>query len=124
MNSKIQQLTESIYNEGVQKAREDADAIIKEAKEKAASIERDARKKADQLMKETKEKSQELKTQVDSEIKMSLNHYGLWISHCLNGMMKQKGSLLCTIHLHRQKLKILNCWILIREKCGQMLMTW
>jgi V/A-type H+/Na+-transporting ATPase subunit E len=73
MNSKIQQLTESIYNEGVQKAREDADAIIKEAKDKAASIEKDARQKADRLMKETEEKSQELKTQVDSEIKMSLN---------------------------------------------------
>jgi len=73
MNSKIQQLTETIYNEGVQKAREDADAIIKEAKEKAASIEREAKKKSDRIMKETEEKSQELESQVNSEIKMSLN---------------------------------------------------
>jgi V/A-type H+/Na+-transporting ATPase subunit E len=73
MNSKIQQLTETIYNEGVQKAREDADAIIKKAEEKAAAIEKDAHNKADQLLKKTEEKSQELKNQIDSEIKMSLN---------------------------------------------------
>jgi len=73
MNSKIQQLTETIYNEGVQKAREDANAIIKKAEEKAAAIEKDAHNKADQLLKKTEEKSQELKNQIDSEIKMSLN---------------------------------------------------
>jgi len=73
MNSKIQQLTETIYNEGVQKAREDADAILKEAKDKAAAIEKEAQKEADRLMNETREKSEELKSQIDSEIKMSLN---------------------------------------------------
>ncbi len=73
MNSKIQQLTETIYNEGVQKAKEEAEAIVKEAKEKAAEIEKDAQKKAEQREKEAEEKAQELKRQVDSEIKMTLN---------------------------------------------------
>lgn len=73
MDSKIQQLTETIYNEGVQKAKEEAEAILKEAREKAARIEKDAQKKAEKKLAEAEEKAQELKKQVDSEIKMTLN---------------------------------------------------
>jgi V/A-type H+-transporting ATPase subunit E len=73
MNSKIQQLTETIYNEGVQKAKEDAEAILKEAREKASGIENEANEKAKKLMADTEQKALELKTQVDSEIKMTLN---------------------------------------------------
>ena len=73
MNSKIQQLTETIYNEGGQKAKEDAELILKEAREKAAGIESEAMKKAKKLMADTEQKALELKTQVDSEIKMTLN---------------------------------------------------
>lgn len=73
MNSKIQQLTETIYNEGVQKAKEEAEAILTEAREKAAGIEKDAQRKAEKQLAEAEEKAQELKKQVDSEIKMTLN---------------------------------------------------
>lgn len=73
MDSKIQQLTETIYNEGVEKAREEADAILKEANEKAEQIKKDAQKEAGRIVDEAKEKSQELKKQVDSEIKMTTN---------------------------------------------------
>jgi len=73
MDSKIQQLTETIYNEGVEKAREEADAILKDANEKAEQIKKDAQKDADRIVEEAREKSQELKKQVDSEIKMTTN---------------------------------------------------
>lgn len=73
MNSKIQQLTETIYNEGVQKAREEAESILREARERAAEIEKKAQTEADKTLAEANEKSQELKRQVDSEIKMTLN---------------------------------------------------
>lgn len=73
MDSKIQQLTEAIYNEGVEKARAEAEVILKEANEKAALIEKNAQKEAEKLLNEAREKSQELKRHVDSEIKMTLN---------------------------------------------------
>ena len=73
MDSKIQQLTETIYNEGIQKAKEEADTLLEEAKKKAADIEKDARKEAERLLAEALKKSQELKKQMDSEIKMTLN---------------------------------------------------
>jgi V/A-type H+/Na+-transporting ATPase subunit E len=73
MNSKIQQLTETIYNEGVQKARDEAESILKDAKDKAAAIEKNAQKEAEKKVADAEEKAQELKKQVDSEIKMTLN---------------------------------------------------
>ncbi|MFW6289851.1 MAG: V-type ATP synthase subunit E [Mariniphaga sp.] len=73
MDSKIQQLTDTIYKEGLQKAREEEQAILKDAKEKAAAIERDAQKEAERIVAEASEKARELKKQVDSEIKMTLN---------------------------------------------------
>lgn len=73
MDSKIQQLTETIYNEGVEKAREEADAILKQANEEAEQIKKDAQKEANRIVEEANEKSEELKKQVDSEIKMTTN---------------------------------------------------
>ncbi len=73
MDSKIQQLTDTIYKEGLQKAREEEAAILKEAKVKAAAIESDAQKEAGRIVAEANEKARELKKQVDSEIKMTLN---------------------------------------------------
>ena len=65
MDSKIQQLTEVIYNEGVQKAREEAEAILKEAQQKAVMIEEEARKAAAAIMADTRKKSQEFKQHVE-----------------------------------------------------------
>ncbi len=73
MDSKIQQLTEAIFNEGVQKAKEEADLIVREAQAKAAQIEKEAEIAAEKLINEAVEKSREIKRHVDSEIKMTVN---------------------------------------------------
>lgn len=74
MESKIQQLTEAIYNEGVLKAQAEAETILKEARENAALIEVNARKSAELIINEAKSKSEELKKHVDSEMRMTLSH--------------------------------------------------
>lgn len=73
MQTKLQELTEKIYNEGVEKARQEADAILNEAREKAAAIESQAQKTADSIVKEAEEKAATLKQHVDSELKMSIS---------------------------------------------------
>ncbi len=73
MDSKIQQLTEVIYNEGVRKAREEAARILKEAEQKAAGMEEEARKAAAAILADAAKQSQEKKKHVESEIKMTLN---------------------------------------------------
>ena len=72
MDSKIQHLTETIYKEGLQRAREEEVVILKEAKEKAAAIEHDAQKEAERILADANEKARELQRQVDSEIKMTM----------------------------------------------------
>jgi V/A-type H+/Na+-transporting ATPase subunit E len=73
MQTKLQELTEKIYSEGVEKARQEADAILNEAREKAAAIESQAQKSADAIVKEAEEKAATLKQHVDSELKMSIS---------------------------------------------------
>jgi V/A-type H+/Na+-transporting ATPase subunit E len=87
MDSKIQQLTEAIYNEGIQKARDEAEALLKEATEKAARIEKDAQKAAEKLIQEAREKSQELKLHIDSEIRMT-------VSQAISAMKQEIASLI------------------------------
>ncbi len=73
MDSKIQQLTDAIYNEGVQKARDEAEVILKEAQKKATQIEEEARMNAATMMADTRKKAQEFRNHVDSEIKLTIN---------------------------------------------------
>ncbi|PRY91404.1 V-type ATP synthase subunit E [Marinilabilia salmonicolor] len=72
MTKKLQDLTEKIYNEGVQKANEEAEAILKEAREKASAIEKEAKKKAGQTIEDAEKKAEEIKKHVESEMKMAL----------------------------------------------------
>lgn len=72
MTKKLQDLTEKIYNEGVQKAKEEAEAILKEAREKASTIEKDAQKRAGQTIEDAEKKAEEIKKHVESEMKMAL----------------------------------------------------
>ncbi|HOF54796.1 MAG: V-type ATP synthase subunit E [Bacteroidota bacterium] len=86
MDSKIQQLTEAIYNEGIQKARDEADDILKKAHQKAAQIEEEAQKAAVSVMADTRKKAQEFKNHVDSELRMTINQ-------AISAMKQQVASL-------------------------------
>ena len=50
MNTKIQELTDIIYNEGVAKGQAEADQILAQAKEQAQKIIQDAQKEADAVL--------------------------------------------------------------------------
>lgn len=72
MTKKLQDLTEKIYNEGVQKANEEAEAIIKKAREKASAIEKEAEQNAEKKIEDAEKKAGEIKKHVESEMKMAL----------------------------------------------------
>lgn len=73
MDSKIQKLTEKIYNEGVQKGHEAASQILAEAQARAAEIEADARRQADDMIRSAERHSQELRQNTQSELKLYAN---------------------------------------------------
>ncbi|MBQ0022016.1 MAG: hypothetical protein KBT29_02125 [Prevotellaceae bacterium] len=70
MDNKIQELTEKLLKEGVEKGNAEAERIIAEANEKAAQIIADAQAKADEIGVVAKKDAQSLNDNVKAEIKM------------------------------------------------------
>lgn len=91
MQTKVQELTEKIYNEGIEKARQEADAILNDAREKAAAIEKDAQKTANSIVKEAEEKAETLKQHVDSELKMSISQATSAVKQQLTNQVTMKA---------------------------------
>lgn len=70
MDNKIQELTEKIYNEGVEKGKEEAQRIVNEAKETEKKMLAEANKQADQIIADAKKNAQELKNNTEAELKL------------------------------------------------------
>lgn len=70
MDKKIQELTDKIYKEGVEKGNAQADQILADAKAKAQEIEAAARKEADRMIADTQKQMEELKKNTISELKL------------------------------------------------------
>lgn len=70
MENKIQELTDKIYREGVEKGNEEAQRLISSAREEAAKIVEDARKEADSIMAAARKAATETAENTQSEIKL------------------------------------------------------
>ena len=75
MTDKLQEITEKIYNEGVVKARNDAEKIKEEAKTEAEKIVRAAKKQAGEIIQEAKSDADELKKNAASEMKLAARQF-------------------------------------------------
>lgn len=71
MNTKIQELTDKIYEEGVEKGKEEAQRIISEAEARKRLILEEAENKARQIIAEAKKTAAELKDNTEKELRMS-----------------------------------------------------
>ena len=67
---KIQELTEKIYREGVEKGQAEADRIVQDAKEQAAQIIAEAKKKAADIEAAGKKAVVEMETNTKNELKL------------------------------------------------------
>lgn len=70
MDNKIQELTEKIYQEGVEKGKAEAQKIMDEAHEKEKAILTNAQKQADALLAQARKQAEELKENTQSELKL------------------------------------------------------
>ncbi len=75
MTNKIIEITEKIYNEGVVKAKLEADKIIAEAKSKADEIIESAKKQELEILEQAKNQSAEYKKNTDSEIQLAARQF-------------------------------------------------
>lgn len=70
MDTKIQELTDKIYKEGVEKGNEEAGRIIAEANAQKESIVKAAEETAAQIVAEAEKKAAELKKNTEAELKL------------------------------------------------------
>lgn len=73
MDNKIQELTDKIYHEGVEKGNDEAQRIIQNAKEEAQRIIAEAEKNAQVIITAAEKKATEAKENLESEIKLFAN---------------------------------------------------
>ncbi len=71
MQTKLQELTEKIYREGVEKAREEAEKITTEAQEQADALLVKAKKDADELIKKAEKDAEALKKNTFNELQLT-----------------------------------------------------
>ncbi|NDV66852.1 hypothetical protein [Bacteroides sp. 224] len=70
MENKIQELTDKIYREGVEKGNEEAQRLIDKAQEEAKKIIEDAKKEADSIVASSRKSANELSENTKSELKL------------------------------------------------------
>lgn len=70
MENKIQELTDKIYREGVEKGHEEAKKIIEKAQEEAKKVIEDARVEADSIVATARKSAGELAENTQSELKL------------------------------------------------------
>ncbi len=70
MENKIQELTDKIYREGVEKGNEEAQKLIAKAQEEAKKIIEDARKEADSITAGARKSADEMAENTKSELKL------------------------------------------------------
>jgi len=84
---KIQELTEKIYREGVEKGQAEADRLVEEAKQTAAQIIAEAREQAKSIEAQAQKKASELDANTKSELK-------LYTSQALNALKSEIANVL------------------------------
>jgi V/A-type H+-transporting ATPase subunit E len=71
MENKLQELTQKLYNEGVEKANAEAEKILADAKSEAEKIKQEAEKEAKKIVESAEQKSAEIKKNVDAELNLA-----------------------------------------------------
>ena len=71
MENKLDILTKKLYEEGVEKARTEAEEIVRKAKEEAAKIVEAAKKEAEETMKAATNEADSLKRKAESEMTLA-----------------------------------------------------
>ena len=71
MSDKLEKLTKQIYDEGINKAQQEAAEITAKAEQEKKKILRSARQEAEDIVNLAKKEAEELKNRVESELRMS-----------------------------------------------------
>ena len=93
MTDKLQEITEKIYNEGILKAREEAERIKEEANTEAKKIIQVAKKQSDEIILLANSEANELKKNAESEMKLAARQF-------MSQLKQQLTHLILTQQIH------------------------
>jgi V/A-type H+/Na+-transporting ATPase subunit E len=93
MEAKLQELTSKIYEEGVARARREAESILTEAREQAEHLLTEARREAEHTRAKAKEDAEDLRRNLNSELQLSARQ-------ALSGLKQETTNLIMTRLLH------------------------
>lgn len=88
MNTTLQELTDKIYAEGVEKGKEEAAAIVEQAKKEAESIVAEAKKQADELVADAERKIAERDKNSRAELQ-------LYAAQSVQALQTEATNLIC-----------------------------
>jgi len=71
MSDKLQELTDRLYSEGVDKARKEAEKIIADAESRGESIIKEAKTEADRIIVQSRKDAKDLKSRTENELAMA-----------------------------------------------------
>ena len=71
MQSKLQELTDRLYKEGLSKGKEEGEALVAKAEDKASEIIAEAQRKADAIIEKAQKDANDLKIKVQGDVKMA-----------------------------------------------------
>jgi V/A-type H+-transporting ATPase subunit E len=72
MDNRLQELTEKIYREGLEKGNQEAEKIVSAAKAQAEEIIKRARVEENRILEEAKKASAEMRENTMAELKLSM----------------------------------------------------
>ena len=70
MDAKIRELTDKIFNEGVEKGKLEADRLVVDAQSKSDEMLNQAKAEAERIIRDAEKRSDELKKNVEAELKL------------------------------------------------------
>ena len=71
MENKLQQLTQKLYDEGLEKGRAEADKLVADAKAEARKIVAEARAEAEEIVKKAEAKAEDVSKNTMTEISLA-----------------------------------------------------
>lgn len=92
MEETLKKLTDKIYNEGIVKANEEAEAIINEAKQKADALLHSATKQSEEIISDAQNDAGEMKKKVLSELEMTARQSIAAIKQTITDIMVANAS--------------------------------
>ena len=92
MENKLQQLTQKLYDEGLEKGRAEADRLVAEAKAEAEKIVAEAQAEAGRIVKKAQEKAEDVEKNAMTEIALAGREAMARIKSEIAGMIVAKAS--------------------------------